>query len=264
MSSVGISSIYSGCSVAAGVTGNIFAFVLFVSPIPTFRRILRNKSTEQFSGLPYICSLLNCLITLWYGMPLVSPGIILVATVNSVGAVFQLIYVSIFISYAEKAIKLKISGLLIAVFLVFLAIVFTSMEVFDSNGRRLFVGYLSVASLISMFASPLFIIVSSSGTQAFRLLRLHISLHSYGCMYIFMQKLVIKTRSVEFMPFYLSLSNFLMSLSFLAYGLFKDDPFIYVPNGIGTLLGIAQVMLYSYYSTKSGEVSRQPLIDSFA
>ncbi|KAH9749240.1 Bidirectional sugar transporter SWEET2a [Citrus sinensis] len=235
MSSVGISSIYSGCSVAAGVTGNIFAFVLFVSPIPTFRRILRNKSTEQFSGLPYICSLLNCLITLWYGMPLVSPGIILVATVNSVGAVFQLIYVSIFISYAEKAIKLKISGLLIAVFLVFLAIVFTSMEVFDSNGRRLFVGYLSVASLISMFASPLFII-----------------------------KLVIKTRSVEFMPFYLSLSNFLMSLSFLAYGLFKDDPFIYVPNGIGTLLGIAQVMLYSYYSTKSGEVSRQPLIDSFA
>lgn len=235
MSSVGISSIYSGCSVAAGVTGNIFAFVLFVSPIPTFRRILRNKSTEQFSGLPYICSLLNCLITLWYGMPLVSPGIIFVATVNSVGAVFQLIYVSIFISYAEKAIKLKISGLLIAVFLVFLAIVFTSMEVFQSNGRRLFVGYLSVVSLISMFASPLFII-----------------------------KLVIKTRSVEFMPFYLSLSNFLMSLSFLAYGMFKDDPFIYVPNGIGTLLGIVQLMLYSYYSTKSGEVSRQPLIDSFA
>ncbi|ESR62833.1 hypothetical protein CICLE_v10016510mg [Citrus x clementina] len=235
MPSVGISSIYSGYSVAAGVTGNIFAFVLFVSPIPTFRRILRNKSTEQFSGLPYIYSLLNCLITLWYGMPLVSPGIILVATVNSVGAVFQLIYVSIFISYAEKAIKLKIAGLLIAVFLVFLAIVFTSMEVFDSNGRRLFVGYLSVASLISMFASPLFII-----------------------------KLVIKTRSIEFMPFYLSLSTFLMSLSFLAYGMFKDDPFIYVPNGIGTLLGIAQLMLYSYYSTKSGEVSRQPLIDSFA
>ncbi|ESR62832.1 hypothetical protein CICLE_v10016510mg [Citrus x clementina] len=176
MPSVGISSIYSGYSVAAGVTGNIFAFVLFVSPIPTFRRILRNKSTEQFSGLPYIYSLLNCLITLWYGMPLVSPGIILVATVNSVGAVFQLIYVSIFISYAEKAIKLKIAGLLIAVFLVFLAIVFTSMEVFDSNGRRLFVGYLSVASLISMFASPLFIIVSSSETQAFLLLRLHISL----------------------------------------------------------------------------------------
>ncbi|KAJ4703744.1 Bidirectional sugar transporter SWEET [Melia azedarach] len=235
MSLTALSSIYSLCSDAAGVAGNIFAFVLFVSPIPTFRRILRNKSTEQFSGLPYIYSLLNCLICLWYGMPVVSPGVILVATVNSIGAVFQLIYVSIFISYADKAKKLKMSGLLVAVFAVFLAIVFISIKFFESDLRRAFVGYLSVASLISMFASPLFII-----------------------------KLVIKTRSVEFMPFYLSLSTFLMSLSFFAYGLFKDDPFIYVPNGIGTLLGIVQLMLYSYYSSAFVEASRQPLIDSYA
>ncbi|XP_040369942.1 bidirectional sugar transporter SWEET3a-like [Rosa chinensis] len=42
------------------------------------------------------------------------------------------------------------------------------------------------------------------------------------------QKLVIKTRSIEFMPFYLSLETLLMSLSFSAYGLFREDPFIYV------------------------------------
>ena len=30
------------------------------------------------------------------------------------------------------------------------------------------------------------------------------------------------------MPFYLSLSTFLMSLSFFAYGMFKYDPFIFV------------------------------------
>lgn len=72
---------------------------------PTFRRILRSQSTEQFSGLPYIYALLNCLICLWYGMPLVSPGIILVATVNSIGVLFQLIYISIFITYAEKPKK---------------------------------------------------------------------------------------------------------------------------------------------------------------
>lgn len=75
---------------------------------PTFRRIIRNGSTEQFSGLPYIYALLNCLICLWYGMPHISPGIILVATVNSVGAVFQLVYIGIFITYAEKAKKVLI------------------------------------------------------------------------------------------------------------------------------------------------------------
>lgn len=42
------------------------------------------------------------------------------------------------------------------------------------------------------------------------------------------QSLVIRTKSVEFMPFYLSLSTFLMSTCFFMYGLFNDDVFIYV------------------------------------
>ncbi|XP_059669364.1 bidirectional sugar transporter SWEET2a-like [Cornus florida] len=231
----GLFSTYSVCSDAAGIAGNLFAFVLFVSPIPTFQRIIRNRSTEQFSGLPYIYALLNCLICLWYGMPIVSPGIILVATVNSVGAIFQLVYISIFLIYAEKAKKVKTSGLLLAVFALFSIIAFLSINVFDPRTRQIFVGYLTVASLISMFASPLFII-----------------------------NLVIKTRSVEYMPFYLSLSTFLMSVSFFVYGIFKHDPFISVPNGIGSILGIVQLALYYYYSNDSGEGSREPLLESYA
>lgn len=41
-------------------------------------------------------------------MPVVKTGIILVATVNSFGAVFQLIYISIYIAHAEKEIKVAI------------------------------------------------------------------------------------------------------------------------------------------------------------
>ncbi|CAN1150197.1 Bidirectional sugar transporter SWEET2a [Linum perenne] len=164
-----LSSIYSVLSESAGVAGNLCAFVLFVSPIPTFRRIIRNQSTEQFSGLPYIYSLLNCLICLWYGMPFISPNIIL----------------------------LKMSVLLGSVFVIFAAIAFVSLRFMDSHLRQLFIGYLSVFSLISMCASPLFII-----------------------------NLVIKTRSVEYMPLFLSIATFLMSVSFLAYGLLKGDTFI--------------------------------------
>jgi solute carrier family 50 (sugar transporter) len=40
--------------------------------------------------------------------------------------------------------------------------------------------------------------------------------------------LVIMTKSVEYMPFYLSLSMFLMSVSFFAYGMLLHDFFIYV------------------------------------
>lgn len=47
---------------------------------------------------------------------MVSPGIILVATVNSIGATFQFIYIIIFIVYAENAKKVDF------VLLIFLAI----------------------------------------------------------------------------------------------------------------------------------------------
>lgn len=235
MISSGFSSNSALLKDAAGVAGNIFAFGLFVSPIPTFRRIVRNRSTERFSGLPYIYALMNCLICLWYGTPLVSSDNVLVTTTNSVGAFFQLIYILVFTAYAEKNYKVRMVGLLLAVFAIFALIVVGSLQIMDQSLRRILVGSLSGASLISMFASPLFII-----------------------------NLVIKTHSVEFMPFYLSLSTFLMSASFFAYGIFNSDAFIYVPNGIGTVLGIVQLALYTYYkNTSNKEETREPLIVTY-
>ncbi|KAJ4726522.1 Bidirectional sugar transporter SWEET [Melia azedarach] len=219
----------------AGIAGNIFAFGLFVSPIPTFRRIIRNNSTEEFSGLPYVYALLNCLITMWYGTPLISVDNILVMTVNSIGAAFQLVYITLFVAYADKEKKVRMLGLLLAVFGVFAIIVVGSLHIVDASLRQIFVGLLSCAALISMFASPLFII-----------------------------NLVIQTKSVEFMPFYLSLSTFLLSTSFFLYGILNWDAFIYVPNGVGTILGIIQLVLYFYYKGTSREESRDPLIVSYA
>ncbi|AEE75565.1 Bidirectional sugar transporter SWEET2 [Arabidopsis thaliana] len=225
----------SMCKDVAGIAGNIFAFGLFVSPMPTFRRIMRNKSTEQFSGLPYIYALLNCLICLWYGTPFISHSNAMLMTVNSVGATFQLCYIILFIMHTDKKNKMKMLGLLFVVFAVVGVIVAGSLQIPDQLTRWYFVGFLSCGSLVSMFASPLFVI-----------------------------NLVIRTKSVEFMPFYLSLSTFLMSASFLLYGLFNSDAFVYTPNGIGTILGIVQLALYCYYHRNSiEEETKEPLIVSY-
>ncbi|KAK0600482.1 hypothetical protein LWI29_015412 [Acer saccharum] len=220
---------------AAGIAGNIFAFGLFLSPIPTFRRIIRNHATEQFSGLPYIYALLSCLITMWYGTPLISIDNISVLTVNSIGAAFQLVYVTLYIAYSEKEKKVRLFGLILAVLVIFAIVVVGSLQIDDIFLRRIFVGILSSAALISMFASPLFVI-----------------------------NLVIRTKSVEFMPFYLSLSTFLMSTSFFVYGILNMDIFVYIPNGMGTVLGIVQLVLYFYYKRSSREESRVPLIVSYS
>ncbi|KAL0921119.1 hypothetical protein M5K25_008156 [Dendrobium thyrsiflorum] len=129
--------------------------------------------------------------------------------------------------------QLKMCGMLIGVFAIFGLITFLSLQMFDHQSRQIFVGYINVASLISMFASPLFII-----------------------------NLVIKTKSVEFMPFHLSLATFLMSISFFAYGLLLRDFFIYIPNGLGSVLGIIQLLLYGHYREKSREDYTLPLFVS--
>ncbi|CAD6230168.1 unnamed protein product [Miscanthus lutarioriparius] len=219
-----MSSLYDLSCFAAGLAGNVFALALFLSPVPTFKRVLKAKSTEQFDGLPYLLSLLNCCICLWYGLPWVSDGggRALVATVNGTGALFQLAYISLFIFYADsRTTRLKITGLLFLVVFAFALIAHASIALFDQPVRQLFVGSVSMASLVSMFASPLAVM-----------------------------GLVIRTECVEFMPFYLSISTFLMSASFAMYGLLLRDFFIYFPNGLGVILGAMQLVLYAYYSRR--------------
>ena len=57
--------------------------------------------------------------------------------------------------------------------------------------------------------------------------------HTFWCMnlygfYMYMQRTVIRTKSVEFMPFFLSLFCFLCGTSFFIFGLLGNDPFVYV------------------------------------
>ncbi|KAK3410163.1 hypothetical protein EUGRSUZ_J02187 [Eucalyptus grandis] len=60
-------------------------------------------------------------------------------------------------------------------------------------------------------------------------------------------KKVITTRSVEYMPFYLSLANFLNGCVWTAYALIKLDIFILISNSLGSISGAVQLILYSCY-----------------
>lgn len=63
---------------------------------PTFYRICKKKDVEEFQPYPYAATVLNCLFWILYGLPIVKPDSTLVVTINSVGLVFELIYLSIF------------------------------------------------------------------------------------------------------------------------------------------------------------------------
>lgn len=210
-----------------GIFGNATALFLFLAPVVTFTRIIKRKSTEDFSGVPYNMTLLNCLLSAWYGMPFVSPNNILVSTINGTGAVIEAIYVIIFIIYAPKKPRKRMCGLLVLVISLFTMVALVSIFALHGQHRRFFCGMAATIFSICMYGSPLSIM-----------------------------RLVVKTKSVEFMPFFLSLFTFLCGTSWFIFGLLGSDLFVTVPNGCGCALGAIQLILYAIYRNNKGEVEQ--------
>ncbi|KAH6812934.1 Nodulin MtN3 family protein [Perilla frutescens var. frutescens] len=208
--------------------GNAAGLGFFLSPSITFKRIIVKKSTEKFSGIPYVMTLLGCLLATWYGLPFISPNNYLVAAINGGGAVIECVYVLIFVIFAPKKEKEKILALLFCTLAIFSTAALVSIFSFkQGRNRQLFCGSVATIFNIITYGSPLSVM-----------------------------KMVIKTKSVEYMPFPLSLLVFICCTSWFIYGLIGNDKFLYISNGIGCLLGAIQLILYAVYSKKKDDVKK--------
>lgn len=97
-----------------------------------------------------------------YGLPFVSPNNILVSTINGTGAAIETLYVVIFLAYASKKKRLKITALLLLVLAVFGAVAAVSLLALHGNMRKVFCGFAATIFSICMYASPLSIMVSET------------------------------------------------------------------------------------------------------
>ncbi|KAF7127955.1 hypothetical protein RHSIM_Rhsim11G0077400 [Rhododendron simsii] len=158
-----------------------------------------------------------------YGMPSVSKHNVLVLTINVTGAAVESIYVLIFLIYAPQKEKARILGLLALGLSVVASVAFVSVFALHGNSRKLFAGFAACIFCVIMYASPLSIM-----------------------------RTVIKTRSVEYMPFSLSLFVFFGGTSWFIYGLRGNDLFLTVPNGLGCGLGAVQLIFYIRHYISQG------------
>ncbi|KAH7286842.1 hypothetical protein KP509_32G024800 [Ceratopteris richardii] len=185
----------------------------------TFYWIIKKRNTECFSPVPYIVNLLSQVLWVYYGV--IKPKGLLIATISGVGFIFMTIYLAIFITYASKTNRIYTVKLISFSSIAYIALFLGTF--FGSRGRtRLtIVGFLCAINSICMFASPLVVM-----------------------------KKVITTRSVEYMPFFLSLSLFVNGGTWFTYSILVMDIFMGVPSGLGFLFGIIQLILYAcYYKT---------------
>ncbi|KAM0828876.1 hypothetical protein ACQ4PT_067249 [Festuca glaucescens] len=93
-----------------GIIGNGTALMLYLSPVPTFYSIWKKKTVEQYSAVPYLATLLNCMIWLFYGLPVVQPHSMLIITINGIGLVIELTYIAIFLAYSVGAARRRVHG----------------------------------------------------------------------------------------------------------------------------------------------------------
>ncbi|PKU59089.1 Bidirectional sugar transporter SWEET7b [Dendrobium catenatum] len=158
---------------AVGIIGNAISLVLFLSPMPTFYRICKNKSVEHFSVVPYIATLLNCMLWVLYGMPFVKPNSTLIITINGAGTMIELIYIIIYVLYSDGSRRIK-ALLLLFTDIAFIAVVAAIvLSIFKSHEERtLIVGILCIVFCIMMYASPLSIMIPNATGLLFAIAQL--------------------------------------------------------------------------------------------
>ncbi|XP_027769737.1 bidirectional sugar transporter SWEET17-like, partial [Solanum pennellii] len=183
----------------------------------TFNRIVKNGSTEDFDSLPYICTLLNSSLWTYYGI--IKPGSYLVSTVNGFGVIVETIYIALFLQFAHPKMRKKtasLAGVLNVV--IFSTILLLGQLLLHGQMRINVIGFVTAGLTIIMYSSPFDLV-----------------------------KTVVTTKSVEYMPFFLSFFPFLkwQCLDFLP--LLVGDWFNGVLNGTGCFLGAVQLIIYVIY-----------------
>ncbi|GAA0152257.1 hypothetical protein LIER_10778 [Lithospermum erythrorhizon] len=206
---------------AVGLMADVASLLLYVAPILTFVKVVKKKSSDGYSCVPYILALFNSSLYTWYGLPIVSLGWenFLLVAINSIGILFEISFISIFFNYATSAGRKKVAILIVPVLITICSMTMIStFALHDHRHRKVFVGSIGLVASVSMYGSPLIVM-----------------------------KQVIQTKSVKFMPFSLSLFSFLSSSFWMVYGFLSHDIFLASPNCIGSPLGILQLMLYCNY-----------------
>ncbi|XWS39360.1 hypothetical protein CRYUN_Cryun18bG0046400 [Craigia yunnanensis] len=168
---------------------------------------------------------------LWLYYALIKKDAFLLITINSFGCIVETIYISMYIACAPKNSRMSAMKLFVAMNVgLFSSILILTHFLVKSSIRIQVLGWICVAISISVFAAPLNIVAR-----------------------------VIRTRSVEFMPFNLSFFLTLSAIMWFAYGLFIKDLCVALPNVLGFILGMLQMLLYAIYRNTEKVIKEKKL-----
>ncbi|CAO2824481.1 unnamed protein product [Amaranthus hypochondriacus] len=215
-----------------GILGNFVSCGVFLAPLPTFWSIYKKKSTQGFQSIPYSVALFSAMLLLYYALIKESNGIMII-TINTFGFVIESFYLIIYLIYATKKARVYTArliglfnvlffGLIVGVTMVFVHGKDEHTLLSRGGMRENVVGWICGIFSVCVFAAPLSVM-----------------------------RMVIRTKSVEFMPFGLSFSLTFCAIFWFFFGFLIKDFYIALPNVLGFGFGIVQMILYIIYKDSS-------------
>ncbi|KDP22574.1 hypothetical protein JCGZ_26405 [Jatropha curcas] len=165
-----------------------------------------------------------------FGLLVFAEDATLLITINSFTFFMEVIYITLYLFYAIKKDR-TLTTKLILLFNVFGFGTICLLALFLTKGeKRVHVlGWICMIFSLCVFAAPLGIV-----------------------------RKVIKTKSVEFMPFSLSFFLTLSAVMWFFYGFLKKDLFVAVPNILGFIFGVLQMVLYMIYRNPKNGLDEKP------
>ncbi|KAM0888375.1 hypothetical protein ACQ4PT_028418 [Festuca glaucescens] len=156
---------------------------------------------------------------LLYGLPAMTPHNMLIITINVIGITIELHFIALFLAYSVGAARRRVLLILVAEVAFVAAVAALVLNLAHTHTHRsMVVGILCVFFEAGMYAAPLSVM-----------------------------KMVIQTKSVEYMPLFMSLASLACGISWTAYALIKFDIYITIPNVLGVLFAVGQVIMYAIY-----------------
>ncbi|KAI3504536.1 hypothetical protein L1887_26085 [Cichorium endivia] len=211
---------FAHLTLAFGLLGNVVSFMVFLSPLPTFYKVYKKKSTEGFQSVPYVVGLFSAMLWIYYA--LLKANAMLLITINSVGCFIQTFYICFFLFYAPRKARIESLKLIVLMIVVGFGLIVVLTQFLANGANRVaIVGWICLVFALCVFVAPLGVL-----------------------------RQVIKTKSVEYMPILLSVALTVNAITWFFYGLLLRDFNIAIPNVLGFTFGVLQIILYFVFKNK--------------
>ena len=198
-----------------GWVGNALALYFYIAPIVPFVKVIKGEMTwKQSPGVLLLCSFLNCI--LWSDYGLITNQFLLYLA-NGLGGTITLIYITIFLIHvADRKVLLSLFyNFFLICCIVEIYFVFYYLVPFKVTGI--------IANIFNvlMYAAP--------GEKIYQ---------------------ICKGASYQLIPIWSTIGGTACSTSWMCYGIYQKDTYVVIPNALGVLASIVQIVIFVIYRRK--------------